>query len=218
MTRAWKFLDDRSRDTLAGVAWPTPNAAREPGQWVSSADVNPRAQGVQACTADQLAWWFSAQMWEVELAGHIAVAGHTTVADRGRLVRLVDGWPDVGIPLAEWAVWRVRDNTVAILAQLGYTAAGDDLASASTFESVARAGSAAQGTLGSAAGVAVAQILDALDDIATPIFACWDAARSAGHRASADNLSVDAYTSAFAAERLAQSVWVAERLELSRDS
>jgi hypothetical protein len=61
-------------------------------------------------------------------------------------------------------------------------------------------------------GTAIAQLVDALEDIDNPVLACWDAARSAGHLASAEDRSVVTFNAAFATERLAQSQWIAAAL------
>ncbi|MGZ4700576.1 MAG: hypothetical protein ACXVIQ_05690 [Ilumatobacteraceae bacterium] len=66
----------------------------------------------------------------------------------------------------------------------------------------------------STAGVAIAQLIDAADDVANPILACHDAARAAGHTATITNRSIETHQSAFAAERLLQSRWIASRLGL----
>jgi hypothetical protein len=62
--------------------------------------------------------------------------------------------------------------------------------------------------------VAIAQLIDAADDVGNPILACHDAARAAGHTATITNRSIETYKSAFAAERLLQSRWIAARLGL----
>lgn len=215
MTTAWKFLDARSTAAISGFAWPTPTAAGEPGPWVVAGDVVPCERGVHACTVDQLSWWMSAQLWEIELDGPIRVETHKIAAPRGRLVRRADGWPDVGGELATWAVWRVRDHGVAALEALGEPDSAGSLAAASTFEHLATVVATIEFAIGSPAATAVAQVRDSLDDTANPIFACWDAARAAGHAASAVDRSEASYRAAFEAERAAQSRWLAGRLGLT---
>src|SRR4051812_3218805 len=101
MTRAWKFLDERSRGIFSGFSWPTPTAVDVPGSWVESSEVIPCHEGVHACTRKQLAWWMSAQLWEIELAEPLVVKGPKVVAKRGRLVRMIDEWPGLRTELAE---------------------------------------------------------------------------------------------------------------------
>ena len=214
MTRAWKFLDERSRGIFSGFTWPRSNVDTAPGPWVESRDVIPCYQGVHACSVEQLAWWMSAQLWEIELAEPIVVEGPKLVAKRGRLVRLVDEWPDLGPELAEWAVWRVRDHAAQVLTAAGFADAGTELTSAVTFEDLGSAAASTDLDSTSAAGIALAQVADSVSDIANPIFACWGAARSAGHHASAFTRSINSYQRAFAAERVVQSDWIADRLHL----
>ena len=136
------------------------------------------------------------------------------VARRGRLKRLVVDWPDLVSDLAEWAVLRVRDHAVDVLSSSGHAEAGAELAAAENFDQLGSAAARINLDPTSAAGIAVAQVADSVDDVSNPIFACWDAARAAGHRASAADRSIDSYTRAFAAERVAQSHWIADRLQL----
>ena len=215
MTRAWKFLDHRSTGVFSGFVWPTPTDAGRPGPWVESPALIPCEQGVHACSAEHLAWWMSAQLWEIELAGEVVAGDQKVVAERGRLIRLVGAWPGLGMQLAEWAVWRVRDNAVGVLTTVGNTAAATALAGTETFDSLATVARGLRLEPASPAGIAVDQAVDAIDDGANPIFACWDAARSAGHRASAVDRSIDSYKAAFASERQAQSRWIAEHLSLA---
>jgi hypothetical protein len=156
----------------------------------------------------------SAQLWEIELAGPIVVQGPKMVARRGRLIRRIDTWPDLGPQLAEWAVWRVRGHAVAVLTAAGSSDTGADLASAESLHDLASAAAGFDVDPTSAEGVAIAQVTDSVEDVSNPIFACWDAARAAGHRASAVDRSINSYKRAFAAERILQSQWIADRLQL----
>lgn len=215
MVIAWKFLDQRSTGVISGFAWPTPAVPGEPGPWVDAGAVVVCEQGVHACTVDQLAWWLSAQLWEIELDGEVRVETHKIAAERGRLVQRADGWPEVGVELAEWAVWRVRDHVVAALTAVGEGGTAGQLAAATDFAMVAQATATPAFAADTPAAIAIAQARDSLDDIANPIFACWDAARAAGHAASAVDRSVASYQAAFAAERVVQSRWLAGRLGLA---
>ena len=214
MTRAWKFLDEGSRGIFSGFVWPTSGVSGAPGPWVESHEVIACEQGVHACSVEQLAWWMSAQLWEIELAGPIVVNGPKMVAKRGRLIRLVDAWPALGPELAEWAVWRVRGYAVEVLTATGSSDAGAKLASATSFDDLGSTAAGIDLDPTSAEGVAVAQVTDSVDDVANPIFACWDAARAAGHRASVADRSINSFKRAFAAERVLQSQWIADRLRL----
>ena len=215
MTRAWKFLDERSMGIFSGFTWPTSNLDAAPGPWVESSEVIPCYEGVHACAVEQLAWWMSAQLWEIELAGPVIERGPKLVAKRGRLIRLVDEWPGLGTELAEWAVWRVRGHAVEVLTAVGARGAAAELAAADSFEDLGSVATRIKLDITTAAGVAIEQVADSVLDIANPIFACWDAARAAGHSASAVNGSINSYQQSFALERALQSEWIAERLHLN---
>ena len=215
MTRAWKFLDERSRGIFSGFVWPTSGVSGAPGPWVESREVIACEQGVHACSVEQLAWWMSAQLWEIELAGALVVKGPKMVAKRGRLIRLVGAWPDLGPELAEWAVCRrVRSHAVEVLTAAGSHDAGAELATVKSFDDLGSTAARIDLDPTSAQGVAVAQVNDSMDDVSNPILACWDAARAAGHRESAADRSINSYRRAFAAERILQSQWIADRLHL----
>ena len=214
MTRAWKFLDERSMGIFSGYSWPKPKVTAVPGPWVESSEVIPCYAGVHACSVEQLAWWMSAELWEIELAGPIVEKGPKLVAQRGRLIRLVDDWPGLGTELAEWAVWRIRGHAVEVLRAVGADDAAAELAVADSFEDLRSAAARPNLDITSAAGVAIEQVTDSIGDVTNPIFACWDAARAAGHNASAINRSVNSYQQAFAHERALQSEWIADRLHL----
>ena len=209
MTNAWKFLDERSRGIFSGFTWPT-------GTWVESAAVVPCEQGVHACDLDDLSWWMSAQLWEIELDGPVVADRCKIVARRGRLVRLVEGWPAIGRELAEWAVWRVRDHVAEALAAVGDATLAERARRAGSIEEAVQAVSGSAHGAATAAGVAIAQLVDAGDDVTNPILACHDAARAAGHAATVNHRSIHDYKTAFAAERLVQSRWIAGRLGLAR--
>lgn len=215
MVTAWKFLDQRSTAVISGFAWPVPTTPGEPGPWVEAGAVVACEQGVHACTVDQLAWWMSAQLWEIELDGPVQVEAHKIAAERGRLVRQADGWPEVGAELAEWAVWRVRDHVVTALTAVGEAGVAGGLAAATDFAMVSQASASSTFAADTPESIAIAQVRDSLDDVANPIFACWDAARAAGHAASAVDRSIASYQQAFATERVTQSRWLADRLHLA---
>jgi hypothetical protein len=215
MTRAWKFLDERSMGVFSGFTWPRSNENGTFGPWVESSEVIPCYEGVHACSVEQLAWWMSAQLWEIELAGPVFEKGPKLVAQRGRLIRLVAEWPALGTELAEWAVWRVRDHAVEVLNAVGANDAASELTAAGSFEDLLSVATTINFESTSAAGVAIDQVADSIADVANPILACWDAARAAGHNASVPDRSITSYQQAFAHERQLQSAWIADRLHLN---
>lgn len=214
MTIAWKFLDERSTGLFSRFAWPTPDTAASPGAWVVAGDVLPCSAGVHACRIDDLSWWMSAQLWEIELDGRIVDDDRKVVAERGRLTRRIEAWQSIGEELSVWTVWRVRDHVVSMLDALGDARAAE-LQGATTVAELAGVADRLGTGLDMPAGVGLAQIVDIVGDVPHPILTCHDAARAAGHCASAIDRSAATFTAAFAAERIEQSRWIARRLALA---
>ena len=50
---------------------------------------------MHATSLDTLAYWFEDELWTVELDGEILNLGTSLVAQRGRLVKQIDAWPQV---------------------------------------------------------------------------------------------------------------------------
>jgi hypothetical protein len=81
----YKFLRAGSVGPFTGFKW-------EPGRWVDSAEAVPCALGVHACRVEDLPFWVSDELWEIELDGEVVAAGRKVVAPRGRLGRSVEAW------------------------------------------------------------------------------------------------------------------------------
>ena len=90
--RAYKFTRPGAVGRFSGFAWPRPNGAG-PGAWVEAAP-STCATGIHACAAVDLPYWIDAELWEIELGGAIERAATKLVAERGRLVRRIDGWDE----------------------------------------------------------------------------------------------------------------------------
>ncbi len=216
MTRAWKFLDEHGRGMVTGFAWPLPVGPDEPGGWVEAdGPLEVCGRGIHACRIDDLAWWLSAQLWEIELGGTLfGDDPHTLVAERGRLVAPVAGWPAIGPDLARWAVERSRDHAVAVLRSLGPGSAdADALERCADLDELADVSARLAGHPHPDAAMAAALVADNLTDLPNPVEACHTSARAAGHHGSIGGTPAD-YEKAFAAERRAQSRWLAVRLGL----
>jgi hypothetical protein len=93
---ALKFLQPERRGRFSDEQWPLP-AGDEPGAWVEArGPLELCANGVHACSADQLAYWLDAELWRVELDGDVHTEPTLVLARRGRLLDRVDGWPRAG--------------------------------------------------------------------------------------------------------------------------
>ena len=212
-TRAWKFLDERSRGVFSGFDWPTPAAADEPGDWVqANGPIAPCLRGIHACRSQDLGWWLSAQLWEIELDGDSTADDYSIVAPRGRLVRRIAAWPDAGADLADWARWRCRDATVQVVATTDPQAAGS-LASCVDFDGMRAVLAPLDADRSRPDGLAIA-LLKAAAASTNPVGVCAIAGLAAGHAASVTNGSVAAHRAALADERRAHGRWLADRLDL----
>jgi anti-sigma factor RsiW len=91
---AYKFLAPDRTAPFAQVRWPGPGA--DGGGWIfASAAVGTCRRAVHACRAKDLAYWLGQRLWRVELAGQVTEAATKIVAERGRLLEPVGGWPEV---------------------------------------------------------------------------------------------------------------------------
>lgn len=90
---AYKFLASDRTASFAQVRWPEPGTD---GGWVfASAAVGTCRRAVHACRAKDLAYWLGQRLWRVELADQVTESATKIVAERGRLLEPVGGWPEV---------------------------------------------------------------------------------------------------------------------------
>lgn len=192
---------------ITGFPWPAA------GEWVSvDGPLEDCVRGIHACRVDDLGWWLSAQLWEIELAGDRLDGSHAVVATRGRLVSQVGGWPEAGADLAAWAVWRCRDRTADLWDGVDAAVAGS-LRAAATVEELGAVVTDLPRDVGRPEQESAAYLAAVLAAGPNPVAACVNAAQSAGHHALA--LGTGPAEAAFAAERQAQGRWLADRLALS---
>jgi hypothetical protein len=217
--RAYKFLGTEGGTVISGTTWPLPTDDG-PGPWLEARTVSPCREGVHACRIGDLAYWLHDELWEIELDGAIHESRHKVIARRGRLLRRLDKWSaGVARELSRWCAWRSRDQAVAVLNDLGERTWAEQLARAETLRDVRRLARQALESLGDTTdgGVAAGLAFDAAalapgDYVAMgPFVAAW-AAASAGARHTGHEA---AFAEAFAAERQAQSSWIATRLGLT---
>lgn len=206
--RAYKFLDAEGRAPFTLTPWPV-------GDWVEAAAVVPCRTGVHACGLEDLSYWLSKVLWEIELEEPVVRAGHKLVARRGRLVAPVEAYPDAAWELGEVCAWRACDRAVTACRAEGAQATADLLAEASTLEAVVTLDGALDDTTvaGTATGLAVDAARFALRGPITE--APFVGACSAGHLAAGLDGDQAVFDAAYAEERAFQSSWMAARLDLS---
>ena len=167
-----------------------------------------------------LAYWLHDELWEIELDGDVQESLRKVVGRRGRLLRRLDSWSaGVARELSGWCAWRSRDRAVAVLNDVGETAWAGELVRADSFTEISRLARRAMGAVGdtTAGGVAAGLASDAAEFAPGayvamgPFVAAW----AAGHAAAPDPGRQAEFAEAFAAERRAQSDWIASRLHLS---
>jgi hypothetical protein len=237
--RAYKFLTEGGAGRFSGFEWPRPTAD-EPGRWVAAeGTVTVCLTGVHACRLTDLPDWIDDELWEVELAGELKTEQSMVVAERGRLVRRIDGWDArTASALADSCAWRTRAIAVRALRRDGNAAeadgleAADDLidmqilaalASRRTEASSATAAAFAADAVALARGqrpetwdlaVALTEPAPTQTPAATAANLAFVVARAAGLDFVAETGDEAAYASGFAAERAWQLHWLIERLTL----
>jgi hypothetical protein len=110
---------------FSGHTWPV-------GGWVEGRDPALCVRGVHACRVEDLPYWLTEELWEVELDGELRGEGRKLVAERGRLLRRIEGWThETAISYGEGCAARARDrgaaatgDTAARLSELAADVAG----------------------------------------------------------------------------------------------
>jgi hypothetical protein len=127
---AYKFLRRDRIGPFSRFRWP------EPGVWVQAG--GPQAvcrSGIHACRAQDLPWWLSEELWEVELRGDVRATGHKVIAPAGCLRSRVEDWtPACAQEYADACAWRARDRAVQALRLAGHTDAAGELSRSTTLE------------------------------------------------------------------------------------
>lgn len=234
---AYKFLSSGAVGLFSRHAWPTPTADAF-GEWVRvDGEVEQCLNGVHACSKMRLVEWLDDELWEIELDRPVLEADGELIAPAGRLLRRLEAWDD---ECAQAFVDHCVDNTVALAAE-SLVRAGreieaealtasrsrpdaelkvlqlarnfeDDLTSPVLFlADVARLERGGRPELAEVAptadvgGPMPAALAANIGYVCAHITAQLDEQESAG-----------AYDEAFARERLRQSTWLAETLQLER--
>jgi len=232
---AYKFLSSGAVGLFSRHAWPTPTADA-PGEWVRvEGELQPCLNGVHACDCTRLVEWIDDELWEIELADPVVEADEELVASAGRLVRRVDHWNDES---ALAFVSHCIDSTVALtarsLVRAGREAEADALTNARSdagseldlprlareldderalpvrfLDDVTRLARGGRPELADPAPTIDRGGPTPATLAANLSFVCAHIAAQLGEEESAG-----AYDESFAAERLRQTTWLADRLRL----
>jgi hypothetical protein len=229
MTGYWKFLRAGAVSPFSGYRWPTP------GEWVQASGVEPCRRGWHACRTDDLPYWLTEELWQVELAGTVVTTPSKVVASRARLLARVPGWtPATALALSLACTGRVAGHAADELRDAGLTTVAQRLdeeaarlATATSVSTVDDPGLV--GRLDALAGLAgelvdeahrsgrtqAARLCGYVGDAVTstrgdPVASvAYIAARAANHRSRAD--TADPYLT----ERAWQAGWLVDQLGLA---
>jgi hypothetical protein len=200
---AYKFLRPGRSGPFSGFRWP------EPTVWVH-ADSGPAAcrRGIHACRAQDLPWWLSDELWEIELDGPIELADHKIVAASGRLRSQIEAWtPACAQDYADSCAWRARGRAVEALTLAGHQSAADRLAACATLDE---------------ALAAARELAEQLPDTRISVTIAGDGAFRALTGAPPTSAYIAAHaamridgSAGYAAERAWQSAWLVDRLGLT---
>jgi hypothetical protein len=129
---AHKFLRSGRIGPFSQFQWP------EPGVWVRASDgLDGCRSGIHACRAQDLPWWLSEELWEVELQGGVRTEEHKIVVPAGRLRSRVEQWtPGCAQEYADACAWRAHDRAVQALTRAAAPRAAEELAGCDTLDAV----------------------------------------------------------------------------------
>jgi hypothetical protein len=206
--RAFKFLDGQGRSPFTRTPW-------RPGEWVEAAATIPCREGVHGCRAEDLSCWLAPELWEVELEDPVVETRHKLTARRGRLVEAVAGYLEAAVELGAVCAWRARDRAVRALRAAGQGDLAGQFAAAATLDQLAALGAQVDDSTFARAAAALAADT-ARFAITGPITeAPFIGACSAGHTAAGMDGEQIVFDTAYADERVFESLWLVERLGLT---
>ncbi len=234
---AYKFLSSGAIGLFSRHAWPTPTADA-PGEWVRvDGEIQQCLNGVHACAKERLVEWLDDELWEIELGDPVLEADEELIAPAGRLIRRLERWNDA---CARAFVGHSVDNTVALAAKVLVRAGREDEAEALTASRSRPDAELKMLQLARSLEDEPASPILFLADVArlerggrpeleeeapsadaggpTPAALAANLGYVCAHIAAqlAEQESAGAYEQSFARERLRQSTWLAEKLQLGR--
>jgi hypothetical protein len=99
---AYTFLATGGIGRFTGFRW-------EPGTWVSAGSAEPCVNGIHACRVRDLPIWLDDELWEIELAGAVALGERKIVAAQGRVTQRLERWtPEVAREFGRFCAQRTR--------------------------------------------------------------------------------------------------------------
>ncbi len=111
---AYKFLSSGAVGLFSRQAWPVPTADA-PGEWVRvDGELQPCLNGVHACPKTLLVEWLDDELWEIELDSPVLEADGELIARAGRLIRRHERWDG---ECAGAFVGHCVENTVSVAAR-----------------------------------------------------------------------------------------------------
>jgi hypothetical protein len=212
---AYKFTAAGGVGLFTGFPWPVPVRGR-PGAWVGTeATIERCLRGVHACRIGHLPYWFGPELWEIELGGEVTQSAYKLVATKGRLVRRVEGWPELDRPFAEDCATRTRGLALEGLRRAGRGREASRLESArATADLVATAQEAAARP--GLATTLVGYAADCAMDVDNQYYAmcAYVTATAFGNWSTGDS-EQDMSSPGWVEERSRQASWLADRLGLT---
>lgn len=214
--RAFKVTGQDAASIFTRFRWPTPTGG-EPGAWVEATDDGTLCErGVHACNASELPSWLGPRLWEIELGGEIVQGQYKLVAQRGRLIRQVPGWPELARPFAESCARRVGDLAIEQLHAVGATEVAGAAAAAATTEDWQRVASAADAAVPAVPAMLAGCALDCWWDIDNGYYTmCAYVAATAFGCASTGTVDQDMESPGWHQERATQARWLTDQLDLT---
>lgn len=231
--KAYKWLSPGAVGLFSDFAWPPP------GEWVQTQPaVVDCVVGVHALRFEHLLDWIDDELWEVELGGAIAERDAMFVAERGRLVRRVEGWDaDAARAFADACARRSAAFAAEALRRAGLQHEAEQLEEADGLPAVQ---AAAVDALGATTDAGVSEVVAFAADLVSlvggsrpdswgaPVLtvpevqtpgavaanAAFVSAHAAGRAAVAASSEESAYAQGFASERSWQLARLGEMLQI----
>jgi hypothetical protein len=191
---AWKFLAPGRIAPFTAVQWP----ARE---WLEKGSLP--GTGIHACALEDLPYWFDDELWRVELSGSISRGERQIVADRGRLLTRIEGWPSAAGEFTRACVERTRTRAIVALQAAGRTEEAGALRLETDLDRLQKAALAlAEGGI-----LACGYLFDAIRRRPYPGLCAYIAANAA---------AVEGGLGEHDRERRVQAAWLSDRLGLEQ--